>query len=515
MKDLKEWWENESLINKLFVKPMVDLATLPGDVYGGEVDLFDPQTGNTSQELIERAANAAGTIPLAGLGAGVRPAANTLFAGAFPEGAATKTHADWMDKASPGVPISSLSDEEWAAISGDFAGDPTKKIHPDEVPFYTGNPDFDQKIAAGVALGWKPEVLLKVAEQPNAKYALGWYTSPSNFKDISTMFPDHPNIVQQTADEILKPKPLDTEKYPWLAKPSQGASDPLVDEWDETMKSTSILDRWDSQFQTVRNQLYLRGMSQDPLVEIQRLAQSGSDADQQRALEMSSELRALIPEDWDLRAWEQSTIVPHAYDTTRIEKNAKNVLDFPPLNVSQEQIDKAKALGFNTEHTLYRGTKSLTDQFLDPSMKGEEAGMFFADNPVIASNYGRYVYPVWARVSNPAEVDFKGVQYGGTAKGPWSSGDVNKHIEEARDAGHDILNFRNLRDDDPGSPTGRSIQDQAVLFDPSLLRSPWARFDPARLNENNLLAAQAGGVNPFSWLIPEEEKKKQLGQYRF
>lgn len=659
-KDLKEWWENESLINRLFVKPALDAGSflLNPPPYYAEETTYTPeqetnwfgqvlgidklpaevnQAGEVSQETIEGATNVGGLIPLAGLAAGARPAANTLFSGAFPEGKPIDPLAAEMQKmldelndpnfswinhfgkeipttdeimaslkgdpnlnlGSDSVPISSLSDEEWAGVTGDLPEGPThltelakmeglgwKPGDPmspyddmlKEVPYYTGNTEIDKKLAQADALGWdaaklaedikhldpsqidyyatthpaKTEDLLgapsayakKVEEVPfftgdaeldkkiaeagqlgwKEDYLLGltklklfdpseldWYLDPLNLKNFSASA-NAKDFVKASYDPnaSLKPKPLDLETYPWLGKPNV----------PKVSGSGGLLDRWDPLFSPIRTELYTRGMSQEPLVELQRLAATGSEEDLLRAIEMSDELRAILPKDWDLANMTRSVITPHAFKVSDLEFDLGGPLEalkkLPgQLNISPEQFEKAQELDFDTSNLMWRGTRHPTDQFLDPSMKEDERGMFFGPNPGIASNYGNYLYPVWSRAKNVAEVDFSGKKYGATAPGPWSSGDVDKHIEEARRLHKDMLIFRNLRDEDPTAKRGRSTQDQFVLFDPALLRSPWARFDKERLNENNLLAAQAGGVNPFSWLIPEDEKKKRLGEYRF
>jgi len=58
---------------------------------------------------------------------------------------------------------------------------------------------------------------------------------------------------------------------------------------------------------------------------------------------------------------------------------------------------------------------------------------------------------------------------------------------------------------------GSAAHDQYVVLDPSKLRDPRAKFDPARKGQNNLLAGVAGGMVGLpvmkSLLAPTDEGK--------
>lgn len=69
-KDLQDWWENESLINKMFVKPLVGFGQLAGEGIPQE------QFGRTSEENIRKVADFASLAPV-GAAASV-PAADEL-----------------------------------------------------------------------------------------------------------------------------------------------------------------------------------------------------------------------------------------------------------------------------------------------------------------------------------------------------------------------------------------------------------------------------------------------------
>lgn len=398
-KDLEEWWKN-SLINKMFVQPLVGFGQLAGEGIPQE------QFGNTSVENIQKVADFAGMAPI---GAGLtRPVEGVLAANALPE----------------------------------------------------------------------------VLDFPISPYI-------KKLMDEMDKLPPWTEEVTSSPDEILKPKPLDTEKFPWLAKPAVP---------QELKAAGGILDRFDPQFKAVRDELYRRSMPQDQLLEIQRLAQSESEADMLRAHELSSSLRALLPEDWNYLGERMSTVVPHGFDTTRPgwKEDAAFRLENLP-GVSEEALMRAQKQGYNLDETLLRGSRYPTDQFLDPSMKEDETGMFFAPAEPnvqrgldLADHYGRYIYPVVTRAQDPLERDF-----GGQGYGQW----MNDFINEARAGGHDLAIARNMHD------VG-GLQDQHIVFDPKIIRSIYAKFDPERMGENNLLAAEATGINPFPLL--EEKKKKKL-----
>lgn len=62
------------------LQELFSAAKLPGEVYAGQTQVFDPQTGHVSQDVIQRSADLAGGVTL---GAGALPASrNTLRAGA-------------------------------------------------------------------------------------------------------------------------------------------------------------------------------------------------------------------------------------------------------------------------------------------------------------------------------------------------------------------------------------------------------------------------------------------------
>ena len=310
--------------------------------------------------------------------------------------------------------------------------------------------------------------------------------------------------INQAADWVGGIPPASIpNKFPWLPAP--------------VPSSGGILTPSSTDFRKIREELYRRGLSQDPIMEMQRLLGLNTNEGWREAVDISDRLKGLLKE----RPIDPYSIaVPHAVDVSRYEKRGweskTNEMWENALKYNREAIESPFGQEFNWDQRLYRGTSSPTDQFMDPGTKYNERGLFHADRPGPASHYGRYMYPLVTRAKNPAAVDFSGKEYGASAPGPWSSGDVNMHIEGARKAGHDMLVLENLRDEDPSVPSGRSMQDQYVVFDPAIIRSPFAKFDPARRGESNLLAGFAGGINPFPFLSgqsPEEERRRQLNGY--
>lgn len=449
-KDLEEWWKN-SLINKMFVKPLVGFGQLAGEGIPQE------QFGNISEENIWK---------------------SNAFAGVFPVGAALSRPVEGVLAANP-VMVEALSNKLQAQ------GFDLGSVGPDSYKsFATTMLDEPELFTSALQKhGFDPvevqmQNMLDTLKKPEPNTPWGEYLPEADPKNYPS------------PDEILKPKPLDTEKFPWLAAPAVP---------HELKAAGGILDRFDPQFKAVRDELYRRSMPQDQLLEVQRLAQSENEADVLKAHELSSSLRALLPEDWNYLGERMSTVVPHGFDTVQPgwkEKAAFRLENLP--GVDEEALLRAQKQGYNLDETLLRGSRYPTDQFLDPSMKEDETGMFFAPAEPdvergldLADHYGRYIYPVVTRAQNPLERDF-----GGKGYGQW----MNDFINEARAGGHDLAIARNMRD------VG-GLQDQHIVFDPKIIRSIYAKFDPERMGENNLLATEATGINPFPLL---EEKKKKL-----
>lgn len=173
------------------------------------------------------------------------------------------------------------------------------------------------------------------------------------------------------------------------------------------------------------------------------------------------------------------------------QENAVKMLGLPPGNTP---MDRARAMGFDLNNPLYHGTDQDIRQFLanraiqkDAGWYGE--GVYTTPDTSAASAYanwrksqgmdagGQNVIPLLARkgkvfdygegqpITDPAEAKI----FSKTIKGlGYNTVEVPNKYADPRFA----KNY------------------ETVLLDPSQLRSRFAAFDPARINENNLLASR-------------------------
>jgi hypothetical protein len=111
---------------------------------------------------------------------------------------------------------------------------------------------------------------------------------------------------------------------------------------------------------------------------------------------------------------------------------------------------------------------------LDPAIAGEFATM--AHKRIGGSPQ---IYPLLHRADNPARIRLRGheriPQIAATLDDLWSQG-------------YDSVLLRNYT-----SPAGR-VDSVLVIKEPAQLRSPYARFDPAKRNSVKLLAGGAGAA---------------------
>lgn len=154
--------------------------------------------------------------------------------------------------------------------------------------------------------------------------------------------------------------------------------------------------------------------------------------------------------------------------------------------------------------TFYHGTKSSFDEFSkaaigsasDPGWYGK--GFYFSKNPEVAAGYaspqgrteGANILPVRLKMENPLILD----HWSGDAERikteerlkkigieDIGSADPAELTRMAKEAGYDSIIF--------GNPTDKSTE--YVVFEPSQVRSKFAKFDPAEADSTNLLAQSA------------------------
>lgn len=236
------------------------------------------------------------------------------------------------------------------------------------------------------------------------------------------------------------------------------------------------------------------------------------------------------------------------------QKNAVDMLGLPPNNTA---MDRARAMG---AEPMYHGSASDIQQ-LDPAMYGSSTGAHSAkqafwgvSDPTTAGGYAEYaatgapvkrlldqadqyenagnwdkydealaaaeklepelynqplrgqnIMPLMVMPRKPAVMDAKGAEFVDV------EGGVNKFLRSAKLGGKDAAIFKNMSDD-----VGRNARpaDHYAILDPSIVRSRFAAFDPARRNENDLLAGLApyigiGGLLSLGLMTPEQAQANQ------
>lgn len=168
-------------------------------------------------------------------------------------------------------------------------------------------------------------------------------------------------------------------------------------------------------------------------------------------------------------------IAPRAEALRIAQKNAakpikEGGLGLPPDNTP---MDRAKAMGFDTP--AYRGTTA-------DEIAGKQRN-FVSENPDIANQYAGYLSQF---ADDPAMLD--------AMMKLTPNGNVMpilvKNAEKAR--------------------ARTNVPDYEMILDANQARSRFAAFDPARIDENDLLA----GVLPLSLLADEEQRKKADAYFR-
>lgn len=232
------------------------------------------------------------------------------------------------------------------------------------------------------------------------------------------------------------------------------------------------------------------------------------------------------------------------------QKNAVEMLGLPANNTA---MDRAKALGYDTP--AFHGTNRNFTEFKN-SMLGATTGAksaqkahFLAANPEMSNTYvstrniynysppayeklvknkeafkefieapddqskwmvlekygmnygGGRVIPVLAKLGNPKIKDYQGLGYRDET--------FNDLIKSAKKSKKDSVVFKNTFDQGPYE--GANVQsDVYAIFNPANIRSRFAAFDPARVNEPDLLAAGVplGLLAGTNVEMPKKEKRK-------
>ncbi len=200
---------------------------------------------------------------------------------------------------------------------------------------------------------------------------------------------------------------------------------------------------------------------------------------------------------------------PRAEALETARQNAVKMLGLPENNTA---MDRAKALGFGND--VYHGTTKNFPAF-DTSKLGASGvdaaeGVFTANNPKIANEFtwsngsqdGANVMPLILRTSDPVKAS--------TVLDGTTGSAAARVLQQAKRAGYDRVDF-------PTNMLGAEGTTQ-VVFDPSRIRSRFAAFDPARVNENDLLgradprllaAIAAGGLGTAAAVSALRNRNKE------
>jgi hypothetical protein len=221
-------------------------------------------------------------------------------------------------------------------------------------------------------------------------------------------------------------------------------------------------------------------------------------------------------------------------------KNAETLLGLPKGNTA---MDRAKAMGFNVDKPVYHGTgadiKAFDPLLADTRRKtGTPTGsVVVTNNPEVANTYanqrnmllndafgqnqldyaeGGNVIPMYLRenkgitfrprqtfVEDKAYKPYWNDLYDPRYPVPIST---NEFAELALIKNKESATIKNILDNAmPSTAKG----DTTFVFKPELLRSQFAAFDPAKINENDLLAGVM--AIPVSGLLeqPKDKKKKK------
>jgi len=207
----------------------------------------------------------------------------------------------------------------------------------------------------------------------------------------------------------------------------------------------------------------------------------------------------------------------------------KNV-ETPNLSMNEAaRQQRAKDLGYTTD--TVHGTRSLDEPYLytstghpdsSPWPTHATSNFYSSNSPKLADMYA------WSAWRHPDQFQAKG--YGNPNPAQTLAGvhvDNSRHIPlklktdnyhsfdaagqswtaanhiaiaEAKALGKDGVIIKNVWDEPQGSKVLESPNDVYITFNPSTARSPFAKFDPAKKDMNNLLAGLAGGGLILPWM---------------
>jgi hypothetical protein len=202
-------------------------------------------------------------------------------------------------------------------------------------------------------------------------------------------------------------------------------------------------------------------------------------------------------------------------------------LGLPPTNTA---MDRAKAMGFDTDKKWLHGTRSDFNEF----SKTKDIGYHFGDkwqaNDRAGTGYTSNVIPVYLKnknIINTDDVYGSGSNfqiYGNLRdKGHISQDEIDNIFGTVIRADHDKAlanllkskNYGGIEYDNMVEGIRTDLRNDGakniarIVLDPSQIRSPNAAFDPFRRNEADILAGLGVGVPSINFLDKEKPKKKK------
>lgn len=200
------------------------------------------------------------------------------------------------------------------------------------------------------------------------------------------------------------------------------------------------------------------------------------------------------------------------------QKNAVEMLGLPADNTP---MDRAKAMGFDVDNVWYHGSPDEVSAFSKDRIKSrfpQSFGFHFANTEDEARNYsGMYRDPKSYMISagNQLGVDIpEGGQFStASMKADLDRAEIINSLVNAKrsDRPYDSVQITKQNPDYWKDKAG--VNKNAIVFDPSRIRSPQAAFDPARSNEADLLALlgkganiNLGNINPLLGLLNEDNR---------
>ena len=167
-------------------------------------------------------------------------------------------------------------------------------------------------------------------------------------------------------------------------------------------------------------------------------------------------------------------------------KNAVEMLGLPENNTA---MDRAKALGFDTETKYYHGSGKKINEFKPWQARKNRSsdGIFFTDDKELAKQYGRVANEAYLKKGKNIEYDANGNSFSDTDTQNFLLRNLRRLNGESSVTMNNFVDAPN-----PFLNSSTSPSRVIAVNQPNQIRSPNAAFDPARVNESDLL----GYANP-------------------